>query len=95
MSQARSYLRVEWVHDFATEPVMLYSELDDEMWELRKVEVFRNGTAGCADQNGRTGDTKLSKEPLPSIEEIGADPQFKPVEIGADEFEKIWTQYAS
>lgn len=50
MSEAKSYLRVEWVHDIPNEPVILFSELDDEMWELRKVEVYRDGTAGYADQ---------------------------------------------
>ncbi|WP_412771308.1 DUF6881 domain-containing protein [Ralstonia solanacearum] len=32
----------------------------------------------------------LSTEPLPSFQEIATDPQFVPVEINQDEFEKIW-----
>jgi hypothetical protein len=32
------YLKVVWVHDLPGEPVLLYSEVDDEGWEIRKVE---------------------------------------------------------
>ncbi|WP_353885443.1 DUF6881 domain-containing protein [Acinetobacter bereziniae] len=34
------YLKVEWMHDFLDEPIFLYSELDKNRNELRKVEVF-------------------------------------------------------
>ncbi len=33
---AMTYLRVGWKHQHPDEPVILYSELDAERWEVRK-----------------------------------------------------------
>jgi hypothetical protein len=40
-----NYVRVEWKHPHQDEPILLYSELDEERFEVRKIEVFRNGHA--------------------------------------------------
>jgi hypothetical protein len=32
-----SYLKVKWNRSFPDEPMLLYSELDRERWEVRKV----------------------------------------------------------
>jgi Domain of unknown function (DUF6881) len=85
-----SYLRVKWKHSFSTEPVLLYSELDGERWETRKVEVFTDGRRDFASASETSGNTRLSKEPLPALEEIASDPQFEPVEITRTEFEEVW-----
>lgn len=86
------YMKVFWKHNLADEPVCLYSELDDDRWETRKVEVFADGTNGyaCRDEE-RTG-TKLSIERLPTLEEIAEDPQFVPFVIERGEFERVWQQ---
>jgi hypothetical protein len=42
------YIKVVWKHDHPEEPIVLYSELDEDRWEVRKVEVFRVGSAGYA-----------------------------------------------
>jgi hypothetical protein len=39
------YVKVRWNHALPNEPVVLYSELDDQMWETRKVEVYADGRA--------------------------------------------------
>src|SRR3984957_10771973 len=36
-----SYLKVKWNPSFPDEPMLLYSELDRERWEVRKVEFFK------------------------------------------------------
>lgn len=84
------YIKVKWIHQLPDEPVLLYSELDKDFWEKRKVEVFPDGSAFFASEEESHGDTGLSIEPLPSLEEIGSDPQFEPEEISAPEFEKVW-----
>jgi hypothetical protein len=84
------YIRVKWIHSHPDEPVLMYSELDDAGWEIRKVEVFPNGSVGFASLTEATPSTRLSIEPLPSLDEIASDPQFEPVEITKDEFEKVW-----
>jgi hypothetical protein len=85
-----NYIRVEWHHDEKHYPVLLYSELDDERWEVRKVEVYRDGRVNYADRTSSTGVTGLGVEPMPSTEEIAADPQFVPSTIDSAEFEEQW-----
>ena len=46
------YLRVHWNHNHPDEPVAMYSELDDQSWELRKVEFFPDGRIGHAVVSG-------------------------------------------
>jgi hypothetical protein len=87
-----TYLKVQWKHQFEDEPVLLYSELDSERWEKRKVEVFKDGRLVPAACGLRSGKTRLGEEPLPGMAEIAADPQFVPVEITAQEFEEVWRQ---
>jgi len=86
-----TYLRVEWIHDSDDEPVLLFSELDRDRMELRKIEIYRSGRADRCDQQSRSGTTMLSVEPIPAIEEIASDSQFLPVEIARQEFESVWS----
>ena len=87
------YIKVKWIHSHPDEPAILYSELDENRWEIRKVEVFADGRVGFADSTEVTPSTKtkLSLKPLPTIEEIASDPQFQPVSITKDEFEAVWS----
>jgi hypothetical protein len=87
-----NYLKVKWKHSFSDEPVLLYSELDDARWELRKVEVFPDGKMGYAAAGKDSGGTKLTKEPLPSLAQIAFDTQFEPVVISGAEFESVWDE---
>ena len=84
------YMRVNWKHELPSEPTCIYSEVGDGGWELRKVEVFPSGAMGYASKWKSAGGAGLSKEPLPSLNEIAADPQFEPMMISSDEFERIW-----
>lgn len=84
------YIRVHWFHDHPTEPVELYSELDDESWEVRKVYVFADGRAEYAGPDGGNGETLLGEAPVPPLNEIAQDPEFLPAVIGRDEFEAVW-----
>ena len=86
------YIKVKWIHDHSNAPVWLYSELDDASWEIRKVEVFADGSFGFADERSEAGGSALGLEPVPPIAEIAADSQFVPTEIGREEFEDIWNQ---
>ncbi|QNT25482.1 DUF6881 domain-containing protein [Ralstonia solanacearum] len=85
------YLRVKWMHEFKSEPVYIYSEMNSDRWETRKVEIYVDRRMGFSDGTNSVGGSMLSTEPLPSLQEIATDPQFVPVEISQEEFEKIWT----
>ncbi|SDP18135.1 hypothetical protein SAMN04488061_2416 [Filomicrobium insigne] len=91
----RRYIRVEWRHDHPDEPVLLYSDLDDASFEVRKVEVFRDGSVGYADAHLSQGLTMLGSEPIPTLSEINADPEFYAAEITDDEFEEVWVRAIS
>ena len=84
------YIRVKWIHNFVNEPILLYSELDNDHFETRKVELFPGGVKGYASATEESGGTSLGTEPVPSITLIAMDPEFEPEEISKDEFERIW-----
>ncbi len=84
------YILVKWNHLFGDEPVLLYSELDDARWEVRKIEVFRDGHQGYASATESGGSTRLGEAPIPALAEIASDPQFEPSEITKEQFEEMW-----
>jgi len=84
------YLKVEWLHSNDQYPILLFSELDEDRMEIRKVEQYRDGKVGFADHEGATCNTQLGIEPLPFIEDIAADPEFLPTRITRKEFEEVW-----
>ncbi|ANY84031.1 hypothetical protein BB934_37860 (plasmid) [Microvirga ossetica] len=84
------YIKVRWLHTSPDSPVLLYSELNDELWEVRKVEVYADGRVDFADREEQSGSTRLGIEPLPTLEEIAADPEFELTVISAEEFDSAW-----
>jgi hypothetical protein len=89
------YLKCRWHHSSPDQPIILYSELDEERWEQRKVEIFADGRAGFADRHRESGETRLGLAPVPSIAAIVADPEFDPVEVSKEEFESVWVDAIS
>jgi len=87
-----NYLKVRWLHDFDDEPVLLYSELADDRSEVRKVEVFPDGTYGYAYGENAKGTTQLSDTSIPSMDKIAEDLQFVPETIAKEEFEEVWVK---
>lgn len=87
-----AFIKVSWIHDLADEPVTLYSEITDDRYEIRKVEVFRDGSMTYADENEETGRTWLGESPVPAIEEIAAQSEFVPESIEQKEFERVWNE---
>ena len=86
------YIRVKWKQSNPNEPVWLYSELDDNRWEVRKVEIFADGRRGYAGEGREFGGTGLGEVPIPPLEEIAKDHEFDPTEITQKEFEEVWLE---
>jgi hypothetical protein len=84
------YLYVKWLHKNPGDPVHLYSELDNERYEVRKVEVYADGRRGFADREEEFGGTVLSSMPLPPLAEIAAMKEYEPKEIPVEEFQRVW-----
>ena len=87
-----TYIKVAWKHTKSEYPVVLYSELDDDRWEVRKVEIFSDGRCGFASAAESAGSTGLGEAPIPVLAEIASDSQFEPVEITKEEFEDVWAK---
>lgn len=95
MSREVSYHRVEWHHTDVEFPVVLFSALDKDGWEVRKVDVWADGTGMTSDslEDEDFQSTSLGTVPTPSLDEINSDPQFSGVEITAAEFNEAWYRY--
>jgi hypothetical protein len=84
------YIRVKWKHDRPAAPALIYSELDTDQREQRRVEVFSDGHIGYVDKKQETGDTMLGLEPLPNLAKVAMDPQFEVSEISKEDFDVLW-----
>ncbi len=84
------YLKVMLRHPDAASRTLLYSELDDDRLETRKVEIFADGRASYADQKSSVNDTHLSRVPLPSLDDIAVNRELMASEISKEEFESAW-----
>jgi hypothetical protein len=68
----------------------LFSELDDDRYEVRKLEIFRDGSAGRSCEDASVGQAVLGKLPIPGLDEINSNLQFQADEITQSEFEAAW-----
>ncbi|MDH6125835.1 hypothetical protein [Kitasatospora sp. GP82] len=84
------YVKVAWHHDFDDEPVLYLSELGEDGYETRKVQVFRDGRSEWADEDHETAGVGLSEIAFPPVSEIAAQPEFDAEEISSTEFEQAW-----
>jgi hypothetical protein len=86
------YIKVKWIHNFLSEPTLLLSEIDSNRNELRKIEIFADGSMGYASEFESSEHTLLGEMPIPVLNEISSDPQFVAEEIGREEFESYWSK---
>jgi hypothetical protein len=84
------YLKVRWIHEHPNEPVVLMSELDEDRYEVRKVEVFADGRIEFASNDHSSGETVLGETAIPSPAQIASDPQFVVEVFDAQRFEEAW-----
>ena len=86
------YVLVEWSHDLEDEPYEIYSELDSDRREVRKIEFFRNGL--CFSYGGERGSFEaLSKDPFPAdLRSWNLDGQREAKAISRSFFQEIWNQ---
>ena len=91
-----TFLKVVWNHSYPDEPVWLYSELDGERYEIRKVEVYRDGRRGFADRDRSVGGSMLGEIPAPVIREFANEPEeLQASQISEEEFESQWSAAVS
>ncbi|MEU5693318.1 hypothetical protein [Actinosynnema sp. NPDC020468] len=84
------YVEVRWLHSSEEYPVVYLSELGDDDYEVRKVQIFRDGRSEWADEFRETESVGLSEIPFPSLGEISGQRDFTAEEITGAEFERAW-----
>jgi hypothetical protein len=65
-----TYIRVKWHHNLSEEPILLFSELDAQRFETRKVEVFRDGRQAYASEAKEYGGSFLDEKPTPDLKRL-------------------------
>ncbi|ASL48733.1 hypothetical protein bAD24_p01405 (plasmid) [Burkholderia sp. AD24] len=88
------YIDVAWTHDFEAEPIRLVSQLDNQRYEVRKLEFFRDGRVGYADGLKSAMGTQLGELPVPPLIEINSDAQFDARIIESTLFNQLWSKHA-
>ncbi|TDC77738.1 DUF6881 domain-containing protein [Streptomyces hainanensis] len=84
------YWKVRWHHEFAEEPIAIYSEIGPDDYETRRVEEFGDGRLGWADQDREHGGTSLAYTEFGDIEEVREQPEFSALVITEREFDAVW-----
>ena len=87
------YVLVEWDHDLDDEPYLVYSELDEDRLETRKIEFFRNGI--CFSYGGERGNEgALADTPFPKdLRELsGGEGNPTARAISRQLFQEVWNQ---
>lgn len=87
-----TYIYSNWKNSPEGYPNEFYSELDNTRIETRKVEIFKDGKLGYASKTKSTGKTRLSAEPVPTMEELLSQTEFAIKEISKQEFETKWSE---
>lgn len=86
------YQRVRWLQNSPEFPTLMYSEVDDDGWEVRKVDQYSNGHRDLASAGIETGITILGEGRVPPLDDINEDPQFEGEAITSEEFEAVWAE---
>ena len=84
------YVKVACDHELEDEPVLYFSELGEDDYETRKVQIYRDGRSEWADESKEDEKVGLSEIAFPPVEDISMQPEFTAEEISADEFESVW-----
>lgn len=87
------YIDVNWLDELDQEPFRLVSEINNEQFEVRKIEFFRTGEIGYASQKAHTKNTRLGIVEVPDLKEINSQNEFQGKNISKQEFEQLWQQH--
>lgn len=75
------YIDVQWKKNFKNEPVRFVSEIDDDEFEARKLEFFRDGSVGFACNTVESQNTRVGIDIVPTIDEINSQEEFEGISI--------------
>ncbi|MFJ5633090.1 DUF6881 domain-containing protein [Streptomyces goshikiensis] len=83
--------KVEWFHESETDPTLIYSEIGEDGYEVRKVYQYRDGRLLRSDEWHESREIGLSEVPVGTIEDVARQPEFAAIRVPLAEFEEFWT----
>lgn len=85
------YYKTIWNHTNDCDPIIMYSEIVEERYETKRLDIYHNGHVAYFDN--RTP-LELGEAPYPSdFDEINATGEFDVSEISSIDFENILKMY--
>ncbi|MCL2682872.1 MAG: hypothetical protein FWE63_05235 [Bacteroidales bacterium] len=88
------FIKIHWTHSFKDSPEFIYSAIDEEGYEIKKVEVFKSGDYTVYSEN--INSDRLAEGIYPSLEELTFEEKIESMqafEIDEVEFNEIWSKY--
>jgi len=88
------FIKIHWIHNFEDEPEFVYSAIDEERYEVKKVEIFKNGNYITYSEN--INSDRLAEGIYPLLEELTFEEEnesMQAFEISEREFSEIWDRY--
>lgn len=86
------YWKVHWHHNFADEPVVIFSEIAPDGYEIRKIHEYRDGRLLRTDGTLESAEIGLGTVPVGDIASVSAQPEFAAVVISPTRFEQEWVR---
>ncbi|WP_162865515.1 DUF6881 domain-containing protein [Deinococcus wulumuqiensis] len=87
MKSHHAFELIQWLNHSLDDPCFIAAELDEKRWEVRKLEIFPDGTV-----TRFILENELAELPWPSQQEISGDEyeDFLPLCLTAELFEELW-----
>ncbi|GAB4019863.1 DUF6881 domain-containing protein [Spirosoma koreense] len=87
------YIQVDWIHNYPDDPTQLYSEVGEDGYEIRRIDIYRDGRIERVSEDTQDEYNFLNPQVYPSLEELNSKDEWDEVkaqEIIKDDFETIW-----
>lgn len=87
------YIQVDWIHNYPDDPTRLYSEVGDDGYEIRRIDIYRDGRTERVSEDTQDEYNFLNPQVYPSLEELNSKDEWdetKAQEITKDDFETVW-----
>lgn len=93
MRKTLKYVLLNWFHTLKNEPYIIYSEIDEQRYEVRKIEIYKDGIIRKLDEKMTDTQIELGDVAFPeNLDEINEDKQFHAQYISKEEFESVWNR---
>lgn len=95
-SQKKTFLKIEFINYNSSDLCdFTYSEIGEDRYEIRKIDIWKNGKIEFAFDDIEYGNTFLGIEPMPSLEVLNYEDKWGKTiaqEISFKEFEQVWEE---